>query len=69
LIRQCAHDRIDQVIEIIIDRPAGSRADYVAAIAAALESSEQLSELVPQVHSEAVIRDYLSALQRRLGAP
>jgi hypothetical protein len=39
LIRQCAHDRIDQVIEIIIDRPAGSRADYVAAIAAALESS------------------------------
>jgi hypothetical protein len=61
-------DRIDYVIETIVDRPAKSHADYIAAIAAALKSSEQLSELVPQVHSEAVIRDYLSAVQRRLEA-
>jgi hypothetical protein len=61
-------DRIDYVIETIVDRPAKSRADYIAAISAALKSSERLSELVSQVHSEAVIRDYLSAVQRRLEA-
>jgi hypothetical protein len=32
----------------------------------ALESPDRLSALLPQHHSEAVIRNYLSALRRRL---
>jgi hypothetical protein len=43
--------------------------EYLAAISAALESSEQLSELIPQSHPEAVIREYLAAVRQRLETP
>ena len=40
--------------------------DVIAAIDAGLASHAKLSELIPQGHSEAVIRGFLSALRKRL---
>jgi hypothetical protein len=40
--------------------------DVVAAIDAGLASDAKLSELIPQSHSEVVIRGFLSALRMRL---
>jgi hypothetical protein len=40
--------------------------DVLAAIDAGLASHAKLSELIPQSHSEAVIRGFLSALRMRL---
>ena len=42
--------------------------DVIAAIDAGLTSSAKLSELIPQSHSEVVIRRFLSALRMRLEA-
>jgi hypothetical protein len=42
--------------------------DFLAAINAALESSEPLAEIIPQSHPEAVIRAYLAAVKNRLEA-
>jgi hypothetical protein len=39
---------------------------YLDAIDDGLESKEQLSLLIPQNHSESVIRNYLSAVGQRL---
>jgi len=44
----------------------GSTAEYVASIREALDSETQLSLLIPQPHSEAVIRSFLSKLLDRL---
>jgi hypothetical protein len=61
-------DSIDRVFErVIVGRAMHSSADeYLAAIKAALASTEQLSQLIPQDHPEVVIRGYLAALQGRL---
>ncbi len=40
--------------------------DVIAAIDAGLASNASLSELIPQGHSEAVIRSFLAALRTRL---
>ena len=40
--------------------------DVIGAIDAGLTSSAKLSELIPQSHSEVVIRRFLSALRMRL---
>ena len=40
--------------------------DVIAAIDAGLASNAKLSELIPQYHSEVVIRGFLSALRMRL---
>jgi hypothetical protein len=42
--------------------------EVIAAIDAGLTSSAKLSELIPQSHSEVVIRRFLSALRMRLEA-
>ena len=63
-------DGIDHVLKIIVDERAlgASRSDYADAVDAALISDEALSQLIPQPHSEATIRAYLSALRTRLAA-
>jgi hypothetical protein len=40
--------------------------DVIAAIDAGLASNAKLSELIPQGHSEEVIRGFLSALRKRI---
>jgi hypothetical protein len=60
---------IDRVInEIIPNMNAVSKSseDYLNAIESALESSDELSILLPQPHSEKVIRRYLREVRRRL---
>jgi hypothetical protein len=55
-------------IEHVLDRVVSEGAmdatpmDYLAAIREALASDEAVHELIPQDHSEAVIRQYLSAV-------
>jgi hypothetical protein len=60
-------DGVDHVFKVVVDRRAmdASRAQYAAAVDAALSSNEPLSQLIPQPHSEAVIRAFLAAVQRR----
>jgi hypothetical protein len=60
-------DGVDHVLKVVVDRRAmgASRGDYAAAVDAALSSDEPLSLLIPQPHSEAVIRAFLAELQRR----
>ena len=65
-------DGIDRVInEIIPNMNAFSKSseDYVNAIESALDSSDELSKLLPQPHSEKVIRRYLGEVRRRLMNP
>lgn len=62
---------IERVLELLaISNATSGSADtslkYLAAVTDALNSSEQLSNLIPQYHSEAVIRNYLSEVQKRL---
>lgn len=61
-------DGIDRVLEQVVYARAldAGPAEYSAAIAAALRSDEHLALLIPQPHSESVIRVYLTALQKRL---
>jgi hypothetical protein len=61
-------DGVDRVLELVVYRRAldAGPDEYSAAIAAALQSDEQLAPLIPQPHSEPVIRAYLTALQQRL---
>jgi hypothetical protein len=62
-------DGIDRVInEIIPNMNAVSKSseDYLNAIESGLESSDELSLLLPQTHSEKVIRRYLREVRRRL---
>ena len=48
---------ISQISKVRNDQP--NRRDYNTAINEALASEEQLSKLIPQDHSEEVIRNYL----------
>ncbi len=59
---------IERVVELVIqDKMMGvSREKYIAAIKSALISTEELSTLIPQPHSDAKIRDYLRELERTL---
>jgi len=61
-------DDVDRVVELIVrSRALGASADeYSAAVRAALQSDESLASLIPQGHSESVIRAYLAEVQRRL---
>ena len=61
-------DGVDRVLEIVVGRRAmgATREDFSAAVDAALSSDESLAQLIPQPHSEAVIRAYLSELRKRL---
>ena len=61
-------DGIDHVIAQVVfaDHLKLSLPDVLAAIDAGLASHSKLSELIPQSHSEAVIRAFLSALRTRL---
>ena len=68
---QFARNPVDHVERVIHDVTphAGVQAppeDYILAISRALQSSDELSKLIPQPHSESVIRDYLVAVQRFL---
>jgi hypothetical protein len=56
---------IEGVIEFIIQDWV-SRAEYIAAIKSALNSTEDLSTLIAQPHSDSTIRDYLRELERTL---
>ena len=61
-------DGIDHVIAQVVfaDHLKLSVPEVLAAIDAGLASDSKLSELIPQSHSEAVIRGFLSALRARL---
>jgi hypothetical protein len=59
---------IDRVVtQVVLARPSRLRLpDVIAAIDAGLASDAKLAELIPQSHSEVVIRRLLSALRTRL---
>jgi len=40
--------------------------DYISAVESAVERDDELSKLIPQPHSEEVIRAYLAEIHRRL---
>lgn len=59
---------INRVLDQVVHARAmnAGQADYLAAVRAGLRSTEKLSELIPQGHSESVIRAYLAAIEKRL---
>ena len=59
---------IDRVLRMVVfaDHLKLPVSDVIAAIDAGLTSNVTLSELIPQGHSEAVIRSYLAAVRTRL---
>jgi len=61
---------VDHVFRVVIDRgdPRTTPQDYLQAFRQALASGEALSRLLPQNHSEEVLRRFLTELQRRLAA-
>ncbi|GEM_PF-2073272 len=61
---------IDRVLEMVVRRRAmnATPEDYAEAVDKALQSDEQLALLIPQPHSEAVIRAFLTALRPHLPA-
>ena len=61
-------DGIDHALEVVVRIRAlgGSPDQYAAAVRAALRSDEPLAQLIPQRHSESVIRTYLAELGKRL---
>jgi hypothetical protein len=63
-------DDVERVISDIIPNNGVSTCsqDYISAVEWALEKGDELSKLIPQPHSEKVIRTYLAEVQRRLGA-
>ena len=68
---QFEHDPVDgvgRVLEGIMKGGwlGGTPEEYLAAIRAALTSDEELSNLVPQDHSEAAVRRFLAEVARRL---
>ena len=67
LFERNALDGVDRAIQMIV-KPAETD-EYVASITAALESSDQLSGLIPNDHSEPAIRAYLAEVRRRLQKP
>jgi hypothetical protein len=62
-------DGLDRVIEVVVDRgPVGTPDDFLGAVAAALASTDDLSALLPQDHSDQEIREFLRELAQRLVA-
>jgi hypothetical protein len=61
-------DGADRVLEMVVEanRLDRSPEEYLAAIHEALASDASLAELIPQDHSEQVIRDYLADMGRRI---
>jgi hypothetical protein len=65
---------IDRVLDLVVNEGAmdATPMEYLAAIREALASNEALGELIPQDHSEDVIRRYLvdvgDAIAKRWGA-
>jgi hypothetical protein len=61
-------DGLDRTLALIVDGRAlgASRDEYAAAVGAALSSEDSLSQLIPQTHSESVIREYLTIVRERL---
>jgi hypothetical protein len=59
---------VERVLDLIVRAGAMNARpeEYLAAVQAALRSDESLSELIPQDHSEPVIRAYLAEIQKRL---
>jgi hypothetical protein len=59
---------IDRVLKMVVfaDHLKLQVPDVIAAIDAGLASNVSLSELIPQGHSEAVIRSFLAAVRTRL---
>ena len=59
---------IDRVLKVSVfaDHIKLQVPDFIAAIDAGLASTARLSELIPQSHSEMVIREFLSAVRTRL---
>lgn len=59
---------LDRVIEMVVARggSAESPADHLGAIREALASDADLSGLLPQPHSDAVLRQFLDALAARI---
>jgi hypothetical protein len=57
---------IERVVEFVIEDKTLSREGFITAIKSALDSTEELSTLIPQPHSESIIRDYLRELERAL---
>jgi hypothetical protein len=59
---------IDRVLKMVVfaDHLKLEVPDVIAAIDAGLASDAKLCELIPQGHSEAVIRGYLAAVRARL---
>jgi hypothetical protein len=61
---------VDRVLKMVVyaDHTKLQVPDIIVAIDAGLGSDAKLSELIPQPHSESVIREFLSALLTRLQA-
>ncbi len=59
---------IDRVVSMVVfaEHLKLSLPDVIAAIDAGLASNASLSELIPQRHSETVIRSFLSAMRTHL---
>jgi len=54
--------------QVLADRARLPLQDVIAAIDAGLAGGTKLSALIPQPHSEAVVREFLSAMRVRLEA-
>lgn len=61
-------DGVERVLKLVVEAGAlgATRLEYLASTKAALASSEKLSKLIPQGHSEKAIRRYLTKIQQRL---
>ena len=61
-------DAVDHVMNIVVTRRAldAMPAEYLAGIREGLTADEQLSRLIPQNHSEEVIRKYLAEIAHRI---
>jgi hypothetical protein len=59
---------VDRVLRLVVSGRAlnAGPGEYLAAVQAALRSDECLSALIPQPHSEAVIRAYLTEIEKRI---
>jgi hypothetical protein len=59
-------DGVDWVLAQVANDERIKPAEYLSAVREALQSTEELSALIPQDHSESVIRGYLAEMERRL---
>ena len=63
-------DGVERVLKLVVRAGAlgATPPEYLTSTDAALKSSEKLSDLIPQDHSEEVIREYLMEIQKRLSS-